>query len=44
MNRRLKLMSGLSTLAAASALALSGCGGETEEASSDHDAMTAPAW
>lgn len=30
MTRRLKLMTGLSTLAAASALALSGCGGEGE--------------
>ena len=40
MTRRLKLMSGLSTIAAASALALSGCGSENGEdsapASTDH--------
>ena len=31
MTRRLKLMTSLSTLAAAGALALTGCGGEGEE-------------
>ncbi len=37
MTRRLKLMTGLSTLAAASALALTGCGGEGEGAEGEAD-------